>query len=330
MTRPPLRERILRWGVFGALAVVAALLVTRVPARLLASPFGGDEDESAPRAGTPLASAFGVSGQVRLQLRMPGELFEFPVDVAGGASGAAYGWVRAEDSASVEPSRTLAGTTVAAPGRPGFYRLQVQLAGQHQIVDSIIVGVMVPFSEKIGSTLNGYRIGTYAFERMRGDAARPPRGFIEVFAETAELPVSSHFRMADFLTHDGQERWPRYVALDPRILDKVELVLSRLGVRDHQMSVGVNSGFRTPLHNQRVPRAASDSRHQYGDAADLAIDADGDGTVTYLDGLAVAHAVELVERDHPELVGGLGLYGNRGTSAYVHIDVRGKRSRWTG
>jgi uncharacterized protein YcbK (DUF882 family) len=329
MTRTPLEGRILRWGVLGALALAAALLVTRAPGWLLASQFG-DDGELVPRAGTPLASAFGASGDVRLQLRMPGELFEFPVDVAAAAPGVGYGWVRAEDSTTVEPSRALAGTTVAAPLRPGFYRLQVQAADSHHIVDSIVVGVMVPFSAKIGSTLNGYKIGTYAFERLRGGAAPPPRGFIEVFAENAELPVSTHFRMGDFLTHDGQERWPRYVALDPRILDKVELVLSRLGVRDHQMSVGVNSGFRTPLHNERVPRAATDSRHQYGDAADLAIDADGDGTVTYLDGLAVSRAVELVERDHPELTGGLGLYGNRGTTPYVHIDVRGKRTRWSG
>ena len=329
MTRTPISRRILRWSVFGVLAVAAALLVKRFPGRLLATPFG-DDDASVPRAGTPLVSAFGASGQVRLQLRMPGELFEFPVEVAGAPADVGYSWVRAEDSTAVEQSRALAGTTVAAPSRPGFYRLQVQSATSHHIVDAIVVGVIVPFSAKIGSTLNGYKIGTYAFERRRGDAAPPPRGFVEVYAEDAELPVSTHFRMADFLTHDGQERWPRYVALDPRILDKVELVLARLGARDHRMSVGVHSGFRTPLHNERVPRAASDSRHQYGDAADLAIDADGDGTVTYLDGLAVARAVGLVERDHPELVGGLGLYGNRGTPAYVHIDVRGKRSRWSG
>jgi uncharacterized protein YcbK (DUF882 family) len=146
----------------------------------------------------------------------------------------------------------------------------------------------------------------------------------------SELAVSTHFRLADFLTHDGQERWPRYLALDPRILDKVELVLGVLGSREHVMPMRVSSGFRTPLHNKRVPRAASDSRHQYGDAADLAIDVDGDGRVTYLDVLAVARAVEIVERDHPELVGGLGLYGNRGTSPYVHIDVRGVRKRWKG
>jgi uncharacterized protein YcbK (DUF882 family) len=79
-----------------------------------------------------------------------------------------------------------------------------------------------------------------------------------------------------------------------------------------------------------VPRAASDSRHQYGDAIDLALDADLDGRVSFFDMLAVSRAVEAVERDHPELVGGMGLYGNRGTAPYVHIDVRGERKRWRG
>lgn len=330
MPRLRLTKSALKWSAIGLLAAVAAgVVIAHPPPQLLVSPFGSDEDAGA-RPATALAGAFGASGQVRLQLRMPGELFEFPVDVEVRADNVSYAWVRAEDSTAVVPSRALAGTTVAAPERPGFYRLQVDRPDGIRIVDSVIVGVLVPFSEKIGATLNGYRIGTYGFERAHGDATPPPRGFVEVFAENAELPVSTHFRIADFLTHDGQARWPRYVALDPRILDKVELVLAHLGVRDHQLSIGVNSGFRTPLHNQRVPRAASDSRHQYGDAADLAIDADGDGKVTYLDGLAVARAVELVERDYPGLVGGLGLYGNRGTAAYVHIDVRGKRSRWSG
>jgi len=34
--------------------------------------------------------------------------------------------------------------------------------------------------------------------------------------------------------------------------------------------------------------------------------------------------VEAVERTHPELVGGLGLY----REPYVHIDTRGTRARW--
>jgi len=35
-------------------------------------------------------------------------------------------------------------------------------------------------------------------------------------------------------------------------------------------------------------------------------------------------------RDHTRWVGGAGLYGNLGTAAYVHIDVRGARKRWRG
>jgi hypothetical protein len=43
----------------------------------------------------------------------------------------------------------------------------------------------------------------------------------------------------------------------------------------------------------------------------------------------VALAAEMVEREHPELVGGIGLYTSRRYSTpYVHIDARGRRARW--
>ena len=97
------------------------------------------------------------------------------------------------------------------------------------------------------------------------------------------------------------------------------------------MAFDVHSGFRTPAHNAGVWRAAQDSRHEYGDAADLAIDANGDGRITLADQLIVARAVEQVELEHPDLVGGLGLYTSRNyRTPYVHIDTRGKRSRWKG
>jgi uncharacterized protein YcbK (DUF882 family) len=323
-----------RWSLSTiALIVLAALVLvvvfaTHPPDLLLASPFG---ERGAPKpAVSALPSAFGASGEVRLQLRLPGEPFEFPVEVQGDRETLEYQWVSAADSAAMFPSEKFSSATVRAPLLPGFYRLAIAHPDTRTIVDSIVVGVMVPFSAKVGSTLNGYQIGRYNFERSPGDGTPPPPGFVEVREDNQELAVSTHFRLGDFLTHDDQERWPRYLALDPRILDKVELVLRYLGSRDHDMSVNVNSGYRTPLHNRRVPRAASDSRHQYGDAADLAIDVDQNGKVSYFDVLAVARAVELVERDHPELVGGLGIYGNHGTSPYVHIDVRGQRKRWRG
>jgi len=111
------------------------------------------------------------------------------------------------------------------------------------------------------------------------------------------------------------------------------------GVRVEHMQV--MSGFRTPQYNQRGVGAggrAQDSRHQYGDAADVFVDNDrdgrlddlnGDGRVDTRDVQVMMAAVERVERRYPELVGGAGVY--KATSAhgpFAHIDVRGKRARW--
>ncbi len=316
--------------VVGLFAIgAAALVIADPPTTLLATAFG-------PRAGSgetkisASSNAFGASGQVRLQVRMPGELFDFPIELGTSDAAPSYLWVKAEDSSAVIEPHAMAGTTVKAPMLPGFYRFALITASGRRIIDSVLVGVLVPFSTKMGATLNGYKIGRYRWERLGGDASPPPVGFLQVMPEDGVIQISTHLRLSAFVTHDDQDTWPKYVALDPRILDKIELVLADLDVKDFEMPMDVSSGFRTPMYNSKVPRAAGDSRHQYGDAADLAIDVDGDGRVTYADAVAVARAVERVEKRHPELVGGLGLYGNRGTSPYVHIDVRGKPSRWRG
>ena len=59
--------------------------------------------------------------------------------------------------------------------------------------------------------------------------------------------------------------------------------------------------------------------------------ANGDGRFTLADSKLVALAVDAVERDYPELVGGLGLYsGPKYPVPHVHIDARGTRARWRG
>jgi uncharacterized protein YcbK (DUF882 family) len=197
------------------------------------------------------------------------------------------------------------------------------------VLDDVTLAVLVPFAEKLGGTLNGYLIGRYPFETFGGER---PTGFIEVLPSTARLQVSRHLRFEDFLTHDHQLQWPRYVALSPELLDKVELVAAEIartrGVPDPvRVQLNVHSGFRTPLHNGNVEGSAFNSRHQYGDAADVAFDADGDGRFTALDAQWAGLAAEMVERRHPELVGGLGMYTSA-RAPYVHIDVRGRRARW--
>jgi hypothetical protein len=69
------------------------------------------------------------------------------------------------------------------------------------------------------------------------------------------------------------------------------------------------------------------------------IDANGDGRMDDLnrdgrldlsDTQVILRSVERVEKAHPSLVGGLGLYHAMGTSGpFAHIDVRGSSARWS-
>lgn len=288
------------------------------------------------------SDAFGASHEVRLRFTLPGRRVEFPLAVADDPRGLQYEWVAASGTEAVTQPMPLAGAMVA-PTRPGFYQLLLlhRSAQDSTVIESERVpeptlAVMVPFAEKSRGVLNGYKIGTYLAERFGGDDDAPD-GFIEVQSADVQLSVSKHFHLGDFLTHDTQaDVWPKYVALNPRLLDKLELVVAQVakmrGVpADSMVALDVHSGFRTPAHNAQVERAARDSRHQYGDAADIVIDADGDGKITRADSRIVASAVDSVEELHPDLMGGLGVYtSDRYRTPYVHIDARGHRSRWRG
>ncbi len=322
-------------GLLFCLATVGAVRFMR-PSEVMPASFNAavSASSSAPRvSASASAEAFGRSGNVMVRFALPGLAVPFPVDVSGTLDSLQYAWVHVEDSTKFEQSRPLTVNATVAPVRPGFYRIALIRGAEREIIPEPILAVMVPFNQKIAGRLNGYRIGTYIAERFgQGDHDRPD-GFVEVTPEVLELPITKHLRLADFVTHDDQgDVWPKYVALNPKLLDKLELIFADLGgsVRP-ELAVNVHSGFRTPLHNARVPRSANDSRHQYGDAADLAIDADYDGRITMTDELLVMLAVERVEEKNPDLTGGLGLYySRRYPTPYVHIDARGKRTRWKG
>ncbi len=76
----------------------------------------------------------------------------------------------------------------------------------------------------------------------------------------------------------------------------------------------------------------------YGDAMDFYIDNDGDGGMDDLNGdgrvdvrdaRVLAAAADQVEKDHPSLIGGVGIYAPTGAHhGFVHIDTRGYRARW--
>lgn len=205
------------------------------------------------------------------------------------------------------------------------------------------VFTMRSFGQKVRAWLNGYRLGYWPEEkgRLRSEAYKNPDGFIEVTPENEDTRVSEHFRLRDFISHDQKDVWPKYVVLREPLLDKLELVIEDLN--DHGVNaegMRIRSGFRTPAHNQAVRNegSARDSRHQFGDAADVFIDQDGNGKMSDLNGdhkvnfadvKMILDAVERVEARYPELVGGTGLYAYSGRSGpFAHIDVRGTRARW--
>lgn len=300
-------------------------------------PAEGLDARAARLRGAPLVrlapDAFGQSGRVRMRFALPGTLVDYPIEVQSSLDSLRYSWIPIDGEAAPTVERPLS-VGLLAPAEPGFYRLELESSTVRRPVDGLSLAVLVPFARKAGSSLNGYRIGYYRGERARHPAETAPAGFVQIDTADLELPVSDHLRLADFVTRDHQSVWPRYAAVDPRLLDKVELVLEEIAgwygdsTRD-SVAVDVHSGYRTPLYNQRVPRSARDSRHQFGDAIDLAIDANRDGRLSAADTRLVAKAVEAVERAHPGLVGGMGIYTRHGP-AYVHIDARGSRVRWRG
>jgi hypothetical protein len=199
---------------------------------------------------------------------------------------------------------------------------------------------LVPFEQKRGAKVNGYRMGRWPHERPRREG-RVPQGFIEVWPRDREVRVSDRFRLGDFLTKDQQEVWPKYLVLELRLLDKLELLAAELEAEGLPSELKVMSGFRTPSYNALGVGSggrAKDSRHMYGDAADVYVDDDGDGRMDDLDGdgrVNVADAryllalAERVEARHPDLVGGLSAY--RATAVhgpFLHVDVRGQSARW--
>jgi len=290
--------------------------------------------------GAASGDAFGRSGEVKLLFTMPGERVVFPLAIGGDPATLRYEWTSLRGSETGFVSQALDGAEVSTPLLPGFYYLTLVTGEDRQIIREPALAVMRPFQEKLGSMLNGYRIGTYLAERFRGATEKDhPDGFLEIYPQHLDLAITKHLRLRHFLTHDNQQDvWPKYVALNPRLLDKLELIFAQLessnGGADRlhqQLDLDVHSGYRTPAHNKGVQMAARDSRHQYGDAADIVVDANGNGRIDRTDHQLVVAAVEAVERTHPDLVGGLGIYTSRRYSTpYVHIDARGKRSRWRG
>jgi len=312
----------------------------RTPRPMVASALASDAPNAAYLTDASLAALSGelrgASGKLRAQIVPAGTPLENDALPEGAE-------LRAQQAASDQ------GT--AAP-RAGIWRLAVAVGSAIKPITDFNVISLHPRSEKQNGRVGLYYIGNWPGEKGRVrapksapvDRYRPPSGFIEVTQQNADTKVSEHFRLRDFLTHDQASVWPKFLVLEMRNVDKLELVLADLQQHGVDVSgVRVMSGFRTPQYNKGGGNPAGRaglSRHMYGDAADIFIDSNGDGVMddlnhdgksTIADARVVSAAVDRVEAAHPELIGGAGVYpAESGHGPFIHIDTRGYRARWIG
>jgi uncharacterized protein YcbK (DUF882 family) len=245
--------------------------------------------------------------------------------------------------------RFAALTAAEAAALPGFIDVfgeeAIRTPAVRQVperADSFALVTQASFAAKIGGRVNGYRLGEWPAERwLMAQNYFNPDGFVEVTPSNASLSLSEHFVLGDFVTRDQQQQWPKYVVLEEKLIDKLELVVRELAAAGHRAdSVIVLSGFRAPYYNDRGfdEGMARASRHQYGDAADIIIDSDGDGRMDDLNGdgrvdlrdiAPITSAIARIEERYAEFVGGLGTYSAMGPRGpFAHIDVRGTSARW--
>ncbi|HZI99208.1 MAG TPA: D-Ala-D-Ala carboxypeptidase family metallohydrolase [Gemmatimonadaceae bacterium] len=280
---------------------------------------------------TPLR---GESGKLHATLQQPGAAL--PVDTLPQGASVTIGESALADSAKV----------VTAPQRTGIWSVAVAIGNAIRPVTDFNVITLKPSSAKRGGKIGFYYIGNWPTPRSKATKVRydAPSGFIEVTQNQQNTELSDHFVLKDFFPHDQQNVWPKYIVIDMKLIDKLELILAELeknGISSR--GVRVMSGFRTPQYNRSGgdPRGrASLSRHMYGDASDIFIDNNGDGRMDDLnhdgrininDARVILAAANRVEAAHPSLIGGVGVYS--GTSAhgpFTHIDTRGYPARWIG
>ncbi|HYC89323.1 MAG TPA: D-Ala-D-Ala carboxypeptidase family metallohydrolase [Thermoanaerobaculia bacterium] len=200
---------------------------------------------------------------------------------------------------------------------------------------------VVPYTAMRNGKLDGYRIGEYAAQPLKGlEQYERPKGFIRLADHNDDLWVSDHYRMRDFQCKlDGTTK---FLVLRTDALVKLEILQHELAMR-HGLQFDrftIMSGYRTPYYNSKIGNETGYSRHLYGDAMDIYIDQNRDGKMDDVnrDGridtgdarflLRVAESIDN-SSEWGWLKGGAGVYhANSAHGPYIHVDARGYVARW--
>lgn len=117
--------------------------------------------------------------------------------------------------------------------------------------------------------------------------------------------VSEHFTLGEFVSPKDKVD---IVKIDDRLLDMLEILRAVLG-GDGIATVGITSGYRSPAYNRSIG-GASQSRHTYGDAADVVCKQNG----KRISGKLICCLCQDL--------GFTGVALNKGSGYSVHLDMR--------
>jgi hypothetical protein len=224
-----------------------------------------------------------------------------------------------------------------SPSNPGLYPIQFDAPDSGDTV-TLQAFVVVPYYRLRGDVLNGYRIGRYPKKLLPGLPSLS--GFIEVTEKNKEALVSPNFQLKQFLCKQNSSGSRKYLVLNERLPLALEYILEKVKLAGFQVTTfHVMSGYRTPAYNKSLGNVRF-SAHQWGMAADIFIDENGDGVMDDLngDGSSDIHDAEVLYRliddaaiqpQGQKLIGGLGKYpATDAHGPFVHIDVRDRIARW--
>lgn len=266
-------------------------------------------------------------------IALPGEVVEFEVMTQPGE---AFSFEAPGMPEALIGERSIA---FEAPDEPGAYPVTIESPAGEAM--TVTVFVMVPMNRMRDGSIEGYEVGAYPAEPLRGlDSYLAPEGLIRMPPDLYGAPLSPHFRLGQFVSKQGGSQPVKFLLVRPEIVLKLEGLLRKVngeGVRAD--SFYVMSGYRTPHYNAQLGNVQY-SRHQWGDATDIYVDRDedlmmddidGDGRILRRDAGRLFEYAEEVDglEEFTGVRGGIGEYGaNSAHGPFVHVDTRGTPARW--
>lgn len=124
-------------------------------------------------------------------------------------------------------------------------------------------------------------------------------------------PKGKYFGLSEFHSNDGVKVPVEYYGNLQKLINNLDVLREYLG-----SPLFVNSGYRSPSHNRRIG-GAKNSMHLYAKASDIR-------SLTKSP-KEIKQAIETLIAQGKMSKGGVGLY-----SSFIHYDVRGTNTRWSG